>query len=123
MFERGELPTLRRLVDAGMSTELRSTMPPATLPAWTSFLTGARLDEHGVTDIFVHPPGSYDLVPTSGALRRLPTFLPRLTAAGRRVVCLGVPGTFPPEPTTELTIAGFDAPGASFAGPDAVWPR
>ncbi len=122
LAERGELPHLSRLMSAGLSTELRSTQPPATLPAWTSFLTGMAPDRHGVTDLFLHPPGRYDLVPATGAVRRVPTFARRLSDAGKRVVTLGVPGTFPPEPISGLSIAGFDAPGRRAAGPEAVWP-
>ena len=105
LFDRGELPALAKLTRDGLSTELLSTQPPATMPAWTSFLTGAPPDRHGVSDIFVHPPGSYDLVPSSDAMRRLPTFLKRLSEVGRRVVALGVPGTFPPEPVNGVTVS------------------
>ncbi len=123
LFARGELPALQRLCDGGLNTELRSTLPPATMPAWTSFLTGASPAHHGVPDIFVHAPKSYTLVPASGRLRRLPTFLARLSRMGLRVASLGVPGTYPPEPTSGITISGFDAPGKSGASRDAVWPR
>lgn len=119
---RGMLPALTRLSDEGLRTELRSTMPPATLPAWTSFLTGADPGHHGVTDMLMRRPGGYELQPAGGRLRALPTFLQRLSRAGLRVASLGVPGTFPPEPLRGICIAGFDSPGAHRAMREAVWP-
>ncbi len=122
LFAQGRLPTLMRLAQGGLRTELRSTLPPATLPAWTSFLTGTNPGRHGVTDIFVRSPGTYALRPASGQLRQVPTFVARFSAVGRRVACLGVPGTYPPEPINGICIAGFDSPGASHAQGRAVWP-
>jgi predicted AlkP superfamily phosphohydrolase/phosphomutase len=122
LFRAGSLPALRRLAQSGVRTDLRSTLPPATLPAWTSFLTCSGPGEHGVVDIFMREPGTYRLRPASGHDRRLPTFLSRLSAAGLRVASAGVPGTFPPETVNGICIAGFDAPGAGRARPDAIWP-
>ena len=35
-----DLPTLRGLVERGVSGPLESTLPPITVPAWTSMLSG-----------------------------------------------------------------------------------
>ena len=122
LFARGELPHLAHLAGAGWRTELWSTLPPATLPAWTSFLTAASPASHGVTDLMLRVPRTYGLRPASGHDRRLPTFLMRLSAAGLRVASVGVPGTYPPEPIRGLCIPGFDAPGAARVRADGVWP-
>lgn len=124
LVAQGKLPTLKRLIEEGLYTELRSTMPPATLPAWTSFLTAQEPQHHGVSDIFVHPPNSYALVPSNATMRTTATFLWNLAQAGLSVVSLGVPGTFPPEPLPGgLVVSGFDAPGARAAQERAVHPR
>lgn len=122
LAEEGSLPTLARWMAQGTCAPLYSTSPPATLPAWASFLTGTEPGHHGVTDIFVHPAQSYDLVPGGGHLRRVPTFLQALSQAGRKVASLGMPTTYPPEPISGVTVAGFDAPGARSARADGVWP-
>ena len=36
----GKLPNIARLLENGSHGELRSTLPPMTFPAWSSFLTG-----------------------------------------------------------------------------------
>ena len=41
--EEGRLPTFKRLLDGGVSGPLRSTFPPVTAPAWTSFMTGKKI--------------------------------------------------------------------------------
>ena len=122
LVARGELPHLEQLIHSGLRTELRSTLPPATLPAWNAFLCSAAPGDHGVTDMFVHPQHSYALVPATANLRTMPTFLSRLARAGFSVASVGVPGTYPPDPKLGLCIAGFDAPGASRAGRRAVHP-
>src|SRR5439155_706875 len=45
---RGEMPELARLMAAGCHGELRSTFPPLTPPAWSSFMTGKNPGKHGV---------------------------------------------------------------------------
>lgn len=120
LVEQGRLPHLSSLLQEGWQAELLSTIPTATLPAWTSFLTSASPVEHGVVDLFVRSPGTYSLIPGSGALRTLPTFAWRLSEQGYQVCTLGVPGTYPPEPVRGMCVSGFDAPNANKAGPQAV---
>jgi predicted AlkP superfamily phosphohydrolase/phosphomutase len=122
LTRRGDVPNLAAIARRGLSAQLHSTVPPATLPAWTTFCCAAPPGHHGVVDMFAHPPGSYDLTPASGRLRRLPTFTGELAARGLRVVSLGVPGSYPPDPRLALCISGFDAPGASRAAPAAIHP-
>ena len=42
----GRLPALARLMRAGAWGPLRSTVPPATFPAWTSLVTGVNPGRH-----------------------------------------------------------------------------
>jgi len=39
-IEKGELPTFKRLMDEGVRANLKSTIPPTTIPAWVSMFTG-----------------------------------------------------------------------------------
>ncbi len=120
LIAAGHMPNLARLMHEGARGELLSTMPPATLPAWTSFLTGATPGEHGVTDIFVRR--GYALTPASGALRGLSTFLEVLSRRGLRVASIGVPGTYPPLELNGVCVSGFDAPGVHKASRASVSP-
>ena len=52
--DQGKLPTFKSLLDAGVHGELKSTIPPVTAPAWTSFMTGMNPGKHGLFD-FLEP--------------------------------------------------------------------
>lgn len=122
LIQAGELPNLGKLLSVGLATELVSTLPTATLPAWTSFLTGVNPGTHGITDMFYHLAGSYDLAGCTGGRRQVPTCLARLSSLGYRTACIGIPGTFPPEEINGICISGFDAPGGDVVGDAGIWP-
>src|SRR5262249_38369000 len=54
---RGDMPELARLMAAGCHGELRSTFPPLTPPAWSSFMTGKNPGKHGVVSFRRAPAG------------------------------------------------------------------
>lgn len=120
---RDQLPTLAGLQAQGRWGALRSTLPYATFPAWTSILTGVNPGEHGVFDFARLIHGTYDVSFGGAELRRRPTF-PRLASeAGLKVACVGFPGTYPPEPLRGLAIGGFDSPLAVGIDDSFVHPR
>src|SRR6186713_3058805 len=49
-LEAGDMPALGALIRAGTGGVLRSTIPPVTFPAWSSFMTGANPGRHGIFD-------------------------------------------------------------------------
>jgi predicted AlkP superfamily phosphohydrolase/phosphomutase len=122
----GKLPNVARLLEGGVHGPLRSTLPPWTFPAWTSFMTGKNPGKHGIFDFFRPRPGTYDLEFTSGCHRRAATFWQILSEAGRHVVSISLPCTFPPEPVNGEMISGFDFPGegpGSFVDARGMYPR
>lgn len=106
----GHLPTLASLVAGGAAGRLRSTVPPMSPPAWSSFLTGVNPGKHGIFDFMERKPGSYEVQFVSSRHRKAPTLAARLSGAGRRVCVIGVPTTYPVEPVNGVMISGFDAP-------------
>lgn len=122
---QARLPNLAGLLARGSSAALESTLPFATLPAWTSILTGAPPAEHGVFD-FTERRG-YRVRFSGARARRLATTFARLDDAGRRVALLGFPATYPPERLRHgVAISGWDSPVAfeadrSFVHPPALW--
>jgi predicted AlkP superfamily phosphohydrolase/phosphomutase len=113
---QGKLPTIARLMATGAHGLLRSTLPPMTFPAWTTFLTGKNQGKHGIFDFTRQPPNSYALEFVNGARRRALTFWQLLSQAGRQVISISVPCTFPPDPVNGIMISGFDAPGLGGRG-------
>ncbi len=119
----GELPALARLMAAGTWGRLRSTLPPATFPAWTSLVTGVNPGRHGVLDFVERVPGTFRVRFVNGSGRRTPALWTRLSAAGRRVAVLNVPATYPPEPVNGVMVSGFDSPVTTAVDGSFVFPR
>jgi len=110
LLERGELPHLARWIEQGQSGPLPSTTPPMTFPAWSALLTGRGPGEHGLFDFTQKLPGAYRIRFTNARDRAGETLLAAVSRAGGRVLCLGMPGTYPPDPVSGLIVPGFDAP-------------
>jgi len=119
---RHQLPALHACMDRGVHAALRSVVPPATLPNWTTLLTGANPGQHGVFDFTLRT--GYRVQFTAGSVRELPTLIKRLDERGMRCASLFFPGTFPPERLQHgLYVSGWDAPVAFEADASFVWPR
>lgn len=109
----GLLPTFARLMKEGSYGPLRSTIPPMTAPAWTSFMTGKNPGQHGLIDWIRRDAGAYSASPTSGAHCTEPSIWSILSRRGRRVCVFNVPMTYPPTPVNGVLIAGLPAPSKS----------
>lgn len=106
----GRLPTLAHIMAQGASGELRSTTPPMTAPAWTSFATGVNPGQHRLYDWIAREPDSYLFTPTTALDSKSPTIFRLLGDRGRRVCTLNVPMTYPPTPVNGLMVSGMPAP-------------
>lgn len=110
LWAEGRCPHLARLAE-GVCGPLRSVTPPLSFPAWSTFLTGNDPGRHGLFGFTAPERDSYRLRFINAGDRRGASFLMRLSEAGKRVACLGVPATWPPEPIDGVMVCGFDAPG------------
>jgi predicted AlkP superfamily phosphohydrolase/phosphomutase len=116
------LPNLHACMARGVRAALRSVRPPATLPNWTTLLTGVNPGRHGVFDFTLRR--GYRVQFTAGSVRATPTLIRELDRRGLRCACLFFPGTFPPERLEHGVYAsGWDAPVAFEADASFVWPR
>lgn len=116
-----QLPALHAVMDRGVFSHQRSVQPSATLPNWTTFLTGLDPGQHGVFD-FTTKHG-YRVHFTAGTARAAPTLVSRLDRLGLQCACIGFPATWPPERLEHgVFISGWDAPVAFEADRSFVWP-
>lgn len=53
LMEEGKLPNLKKLAEKGGFSSLRTTDPPQSPVAWSTFITGLNPSDHGIYD-FVH---------------------------------------------------------------------
>ncbi|MEM7435321.1 MAG: alkaline phosphatase family protein [Myxococcota bacterium] len=120
-FGAETLPHLHGVMHRGAYAALESVRPPATLPNWTTFLTGLDPARHGVFDFTTRR--GYQVRFTAGTVREAPTVFRRLDQLGMRCACLGFPATWPPEKLERgAFVSGWDAPVAFEADRSFVWP-
>ncbi|MEZ4713193.1 MAG: alkaline phosphatase family protein [Caldilineaceae bacterium] len=111
LVQAGELPTFARLLQSGASGILTSVTNMTTGPTWASFATGCSPSLHGVLHDFHHLADSYALHANRGDDVQQPAFWETAGAAGRQVIVLNVPLTYPARPVNGVLVAGIDAPG------------
>ena len=118
-IEDGTLPNLRRLRQEGAWGDLRSSIPPLTAPAWSSFLTGKNPGKHGVFHFIPlddRPPAEAGAPPTvDGRSIKSSTLWDILGHHGRHVGVMNVPMSYPPRPVNGFIVTGLlTPPGARF---------
>ncbi|KPK17767.1 MAG: hypothetical protein AMJ62_00480 [Myxococcales bacterium SG8_38] len=115
------LPHIHALMAGGAYAALESVQPPATLPNWTTFLTGVDPAQHGVFDFTTRK--GYQIRFTAGTAREVPTIFKQLDALRLRCACLSFPATWPPERLEHgIFVSGWDAPVAFEADRSFMWP-
>jgi predicted AlkP superfamily phosphohydrolase/phosphomutase len=110
LIEQGRLPTFRLMKKHGVSGKLRTTMPPITGSAWSSFMTGKNPGKHGIFDFIYRKEGTYNLAPISGTMRHGKSFWSLASEAGKKICILNVPVTYPPEQVNGVMISGMLTP-------------
>jgi predicted AlkP superfamily phosphohydrolase/phosphomutase len=109
-IDQGHLPALGGLIQRGSWSRLRSTIPPHTPCAWSSFLTGKNPGKHGLFEFSEPISNSYEFRFTNASSRHGESLWSILSRAEKRVGVVNVPMTYPPEPVNGYLIAGLDTP-------------
>jgi len=108
---RAQLPALKALMDHGAWGALRSCHPPITVPAWSSMLSSkdpGQLGFYGFRNRRNHGYAEYAFANSNHVKHdRVWDILSR---AGKRVVLLGVPQTYPPPPVHGCAVSCFLTP-------------
>ncbi len=111
LVERGELLTFEKVMKNGVYGNLKSTIPPVSAPAWTSFMTGKNPGKHGIFDFRHWNVKKYDeseLV-DSTKIDGLKIWN-ILNSFGKKVGVINVPITYPPEKVDGFLITGMLTP-------------
>jgi predicted AlkP superfamily phosphohydrolase/phosphomutase len=109
---RERLPNLNRLMSEGLFGPLKSTVPPITCPAWMSMVTSKDPGRLGFYGFRNRRDYSYDKmwIANSGAVKEA-TIWDIASKAGRKVMIVGVPQTYPPKPVNGYLVTSFLTPG------------
>ncbi len=108
--EKGHLPTFKKLLDQNISGNLKSTIPPLTGPAWTSFFTGQNPGKHGCFDFMKRKNNSYQREPINIEKIHQKTIWHLLSKAGKKICSINVPVTYPPKKVNGYMITGLMTP-------------
>lgn len=106
---QGELPTFKMLMENGVYSDLISTIPPVSSPAWPSFMTGKNPGKHGVFD-FVGRSDGYSREIKNARDIKAKTFWKLVSEEGKTCIVVNVPVTYPPEEIKGCIITGMLTP-------------
>ncbi len=121
LMEAGRMPRLKEALASGASGALRSTTPPLTPAAWTTFLTGRHPGSHGIIDFEQYDVRTNEFkFNTALCGARVRSIWQILGDRGLKVGSVNVPMTYPPMPVNGFLVSGFEAPGPQS---DFVYPK
>lgn len=107
----GTMPHTAALLAEGHCAELLAPVPEISSTSWATFLTGTNPGRHGIYGFTDLTPGEGYRIrfPGVGQLREPPLW-ELASRAGRRTLCLNVPGTYPAPAIDGVLVSGFVAP-------------
>ncbi len=108
MVGRGRLPNLARLMSEGACGVLESTLPPVTIPAWPSMMTGKNPGKLGYYD-FLRRQG-YGVEPNGYCYEGHAPLWKILNRYGVKTGVMNLPGTYPPDEVDGFMVSGMLTP-------------
>ncbi len=119
LMDEGHMPAMDELCARhGRPRMMRSVQPTVSCVAWASYATARNPGKHGIFGFIDRRAGTYDLSLPNAANMRGPNIWEVLSAAGKKVFGMNVPGTYPPRAVNGVLIGGFLTPALA----KAAWP-
>lgn len=108
--QEGNLPNLAKVLKTGSLVRMNSTRPDVSSVAWATFMTGMNPGKHGVFGFVDRIPDSYDIyIPNLHTLKAT-TLWEVLSQAGKNVVVMNVPVSYPPREVRGILVGCFLSP-------------
>lgn len=118
LAKKGKLPTFSKIINNGYHAPLDSVIPVLSSAAWSTFMTGTNPGKHGIYDFVRTDERNYKLVPVTRLDIKYPSMWKLMSDAGKKVIVINVPMTYPAEKVNGLMITGLYTPDhQSFAYP------
>ncbi len=120
---RPDLPILDRLMRDGIWGELQSTIPPITVPAWTSMLSSKDPGQLGFYGFRNRKSYGYEALYFANASHVKEKLVWNyLEETGFTSILIGIPQTFPPKPLRGIMVSSFLTPtkSAEYTYPSVV---
>jgi predicted AlkP superfamily phosphohydrolase/phosphomutase len=110
MLAQGIMPNVAQLVGQGSLRRMNTIYPWVSSVAWSSFMTGHNPAKHGIFGFIDRDPATLKTFIPTGQHMKSRTLWQILGDAGKRVVVVNVPVTYPPQPVNGVLISGFLSP-------------
>ena len=104
----GRLPHFAKLMEEGAWGVLESTLPPVTIPAWVSMMTGKNPGRLGFYDLLKRQ--GYGVEPNGYCYSKHVPLWHTLNRYGIRTGMMNLPGTYPPEEVDGFMVTGMLTP-------------
>jgi predicted AlkP superfamily phosphohydrolase/phosphomutase len=114
MIENGYMPFIQGLIKKGKNGILKSTEPPITPTAWTSFQTGVPPEVHKIMGFrnFLMKDGKLQSKILSSSSIPAKRIWDILSENNRRICLLNIPLTYPTFPVNGVLVSGFPVPSS-----------
>ncbi len=120
LMAENSMPFLKKLLKESSYGILNSTIPPVTAPAWTAFQTGVNSAKSGIYDFFQYDPVQKKAFLSNSNSIKVKTLWELVSRAGKKVISINVPMTYPPKKVNGIIISGMMSPKVS---PEFVYPK
>jgi len=107
-MDQGLLPNLSRLAGSGIMAPLRTVVPPMTATGWVSLSTGKNPGKHGVFDFY--KIAGYEKKVISSKDIHARHFWQIASSAGKKVIVVNPPVSYPPDEVNGYFIGGMLTP-------------
>jgi predicted AlkP superfamily phosphohydrolase/phosphomutase len=110
LIAEGRAPHAARLAQQGSLLRMDSTWPWVSSVAWSTMMTGVNPGKHNIFGFIDRDPATYrQFIPTSRNMQAR-TLWEVLGDAGKRVIVVNVPVTYPPRTVNGILVSGFLSP-------------
>ncbi|MGD9049060.1 MAG: alkaline phosphatase family protein [Anaerolineae bacterium] len=110
LIVEGKAPNAARLAEQGSLMRMDSMWPWVSSVAWSTMMTGVNPAKHNIFGFIDRDPATYkQFIPTARNMKAK-TLWEVLSEAGKRVVVINVPVTFPPREVNGILVSGFLSP-------------
>ncbi len=107
LMDKGQMPTLEKLVNGGVMGNIATLDPPLSPMLWTSIGTGKTADKHGIMGFIEPDPVTSDMRPVYSTSRKVKAVWNILTQKGYKTHVVGWWPSHPAEPINGISISNF----------------
>ena len=110
LIREGRAPNAARLEAQGSLMRMDSTWPWVSSVAWSTMMTGVNPAKHNIFGFIDRDPATYKQFIPTGRNMKAKTLWEVLSEAGKQVIVVNVPVTYPPREVNGILVSGFLSP-------------